>query len=131
MAHLERHEVSFATDPSNLDPKYLRTRVRTELLPLLSKLSPTIVDHLTALAEELGRKLEVERGGDADEPELPEILDEAGQPVSLSRAHREQLRRALRYQQFSTRVLLPGNRVIVLDPDSGQPRLETAENRSN
>jgi tRNA(Ile)-lysidine synthase len=33
-AHLARHDVPFALDPSNRDPRFLRVRVRRELLPL-------------------------------------------------------------------------------------------------
>jgi tRNA(Ile)-lysidine synthase len=52
-AHLVRHEVPFARDPSNRDPRFLRVRVRHELLPLLRELSPGIDEHLCALADQL------------------------------------------------------------------------------
>ena len=48
-AHIGRHHVPFATDPSNRDPRFLRSRVRQELLPLLRELSPGIDEHLCAL----------------------------------------------------------------------------------
>ncbi len=50
--HLERHGVPFATDPSNADPRFRRTRVRGELLPLLEHLNPRMVEHLNLLADE-------------------------------------------------------------------------------
>ena len=53
-AHLRRHDVSYATDPSNVNPRFARTRVRQELMPLLEQLSPSIVAHLNALADQLG-----------------------------------------------------------------------------
>jgi tRNA(Ile)-lysidine synthase len=53
LAHLGRHALAFADDPSNQDPRFTRVRVRKELLPLLEDLSPRIVEHLTALAEML------------------------------------------------------------------------------
>jgi len=53
LAHAERHGIAFATDPSNTSPRFLRTRVRLELMPLLSALSPSIVLHLCALADQL------------------------------------------------------------------------------
>jgi tRNA(Ile)-lysidine synthase len=53
LAHLARHDVPYAADPSNLDPRFLRARVRHELLPLLAALSPGIVDHLNGLADDL------------------------------------------------------------------------------
>jgi tRNA(Ile)-lysidine synthase len=53
LAHLARHGVPHAADPSNTDPRFLRVRVRTEVLPLLERLSPGIVSHLCALADQL------------------------------------------------------------------------------
>jgi tRNA(Ile)-lysidine synthase len=52
-AHLQRHALATALDPSNDDPRFLRTRVRKELLPLLRALSPQIVNHLTGLSDDL------------------------------------------------------------------------------
>jgi tRNA(Ile)-lysidine synthase len=51
-AHVERHGIPFVDDPSNLDARYLRTRVRSELIPMLEDLSPGIVGHLIHLAEQ-------------------------------------------------------------------------------
>ncbi len=51
-AHLARHGLPFASDPSNRDPRFLRVRVRHEVLPLLERLSPRIVEHLGRLADE-------------------------------------------------------------------------------
>jgi tRNA(Ile)-lysidine synthase len=53
LAHLRRHEVDFAEDPSNADRRFLRVRVRHEVLPLLEELSPNIVEHLCSLADML------------------------------------------------------------------------------
>jgi tRNA(Ile)-lysidine synthase len=51
-AHVHRHRVPHALDPSNRDPRFLRTRVRHEILPALERLSPRIIEHLCALADE-------------------------------------------------------------------------------
>lgn len=77
-AHLERHglSLSVANDPSNHDPRFLRTRVRKELLPLLRALSPGIVNHLTGLSDDL----------------LP--YSDLFPPDDLRRAHRETARLA-------------------------------------
>lgn len=50
---LERKKLPSASDPSNLDTRFVRVRVRLELLPLLSSLSPRIVETLCRLADEL------------------------------------------------------------------------------
>ena len=51
-AHAARKSIPFARDPSNLDRKHLRVRVRLEVLPLLRELDPRIAEHLVALAEQ-------------------------------------------------------------------------------
>jgi tRNA(Ile)-lysidine synthase len=56
--HIGRHAVPFSADPSNVDPRFLRTRVRTELIPLLSELNPGVVDHLCNIADELSQSEE-------------------------------------------------------------------------
>lgn len=50
---LQTQRLSFVEDPSNHNPRYLRTRVRQELVPLLHKLAPGWNDHLQRLSEEL------------------------------------------------------------------------------
>ena len=55
-AHNARHAVPFSLDPSNQNPRFLRARVRDELIPLLSELNPGVVDHLCNIAEELSAK---------------------------------------------------------------------------
>jgi tRNA(Ile)-lysidine synthase len=52
-AHVARHDVPFSLDPSNANPRFLRSRVRSELIPLLSELNPGAVDHLCNIADEL------------------------------------------------------------------------------
>jgi len=50
---LARGNVAFGEDATNRDPRFLRNRVRHELLPLLRVLSPRINEHLSALADAL------------------------------------------------------------------------------
>lgn len=72
-AHLQRHCVPFAQDPSNSESAFLRVRVRHELLPLMHQLSPQIVKHLNALADALsGASLPLLPGLES-EPGLPEL----------------------------------------------------------
>ncbi|HEY3237314.1 MAG TPA: tRNA lysidine(34) synthetase TilS, partial [Polyangiaceae bacterium] len=115
-AHLRRHGLKFAIDPSNGDSRFLRVRVRQELLPALERLSPGIVRHLNALADQLL----------AMGPSSPSLLDEAGGALSLSRAHWDQIRRAQERGLRRARILLPGGRQVVMDPSTGLPHLATA-----
>jgi tRNA(Ile)-lysidine synthase len=52
-AHVARHGIPHSVDPSNRDPRFLRARVRHELIPALERLSPRVVEHMCALADEL------------------------------------------------------------------------------
>lgn len=54
-AHARRRRLDWADDPSNLDRKHLRVRVRAEVLPLLRELDPRVDDHLVGLAEGASR----------------------------------------------------------------------------
>jgi tRNA(Ile)-lysidine synthase len=67
LSHVVRHHVPHVRDPSNRDPRFLRVRVREELLPLLERLNPGVVDHMCALADELGAVL-VRRDKPAESP---------------------------------------------------------------
>jgi tRNA(Ile)-lysidine synthase len=53
-AHVRRHRIPHCIDPSNQDPRFLRVRVRHELLPVLERLNPRVVEHMYALADEFG-----------------------------------------------------------------------------
>jgi tRNA(Ile)-lysidine synthase len=113
-AHLARHHVPFALDPSNTQARFLRVRVRTDLMPLLRELSPSIVQHLNALADQLRSPL------------LVDVTDEAGQPLVLSRAHRTELQRARRLGRTRVRVRLSATQELRLDRESLVPVLDNA-----
>lgn len=114
LAHLARHQLAFADDPSNLNRRFLRTRVRFELLPLLDQLSPQIVGHLCALADALG-------AGAA-----PALTDQHGAPLLLNRAQRLSVGRARALGQRAARVSLPNGRELSLDPVTLEPVLALA-----
>ena len=109
LAHLKRHELAFASDPSNLDRRFLRVRVRTELMPLLEQLSPAIVAHLNALADEIG------------EGPAPRLIDDAGTEILLTGAQLRQLRRAQKFRQKQARIRLAGAKELRLDPRTLAP----------
>lgn len=105
LTHIERHAVPYAEDPSNRDTRFLRTRVRHEVLPLLAELSPRIVEHLCALAD-AAAALAPEADGD-----VPAMLE--GLP--LGRAQRTSLARALASGNRRARVPLSGGKVAGID----------------
>jgi tRNA(Ile)-lysidine synthase len=120
--HLSRHRLTFAEDPSNRLNRFLRTRVRFELLPLLEQLSPQIVGHLCALADALGE------GGQAN-ADLGKLTDEHGVALLLNRAQRELVGRARAFGQRAARVSLPKGRELSLDSVTLLPILAAAAPR--
>ncbi|HSU39285.1 MAG TPA: tRNA lysidine(34) synthetase TilS [Polyangiaceae bacterium] len=102
LLHLQRHGVPFAEDPSNRDRRHLRVRVREELLPLLSELSPGVVAHLNALSDMLA-------------PLLDRDSAVAGGIAGLGRAQRRQLERAVALSQRKSEIWLAGGAVLALD----------------
>ena len=101
LRHLERHEIPWASDPSNTSEAFQRVRVRREVLPLLESLSPKIVDHLAALATMLD--------GDRSDP-----------LSALGRSQRDAIARAARLGRSSVRVLVPGGREVEATFRDGQ-----------
>ena len=61
VAHAERRKLAYAEDPANRDPRYVRTRIRAEVMPLLRQLDPRVDEHLAALADRAGDDTERER----------------------------------------------------------------------
>jgi len=53
IAYLARGKIAFREDGTNRDPRFLRNRVRHEVLPLLRSLSPRIDERLCTLADSL------------------------------------------------------------------------------
>jgi tRNA(Ile)-lysidine synthase len=116
LAHLERHGIPFAVDPSNQNRRFQRVRVRLELMPLLLELSPGVVGHLNALADALCL-------GD----ELAALqASAAAQNVPLGRAHQLALGRARRLGQRQAAVRLPGGWEARVDFSTGDLRLDLA-----
>jgi tRNA(Ile)-lysidine synthase len=126
LLHLERHRLAFAEDPSNENRRFLRTRVRRELMPLLTQLSPQITGHLCALADALGTTEAIAR---SQVPDLDAVRDERGVALSLNRAQRGLVGRALALGQRSARVSLAGGRELTLDPVTLLPTLLAARPR--
>jgi tRNA(Ile)-lysidine synthase len=52
MLHIERKKIQYAEDPSNKKvEKYLRSKIRYQIIPELEKINPNIIDSLCELAE--------------------------------------------------------------------------------
>jgi tRNA(Ile)-lysidine synthase len=117
MLHLERHHIDFATDPTNADPRFLRSRVRAELLPRMAALSPRIVDHLCRLADDMAHVAALKI-----EP-VPPVVE--GQ--RLGRAQRTSLVRAIETRNPRARVPLSGGKTALVDLCSGKIVLKESE----
>ena len=65
-AHAEKRSLPFALDPSNLDRRNLRVRVRLDVMPVLRALDPRIDEHLTGLADDAIRYAFERDGGQAE-----------------------------------------------------------------
>jgi tRNA(Ile)-lysidine synthase len=50
MGYLRTNGIAYASDPSNLKPAYMRNRIRMEVLPVLSRFNPRIVEILASEA---------------------------------------------------------------------------------
>lgn len=99
LAHLERHGLNWSDDPSNQDKRYLRTRVRNEVLPLLDRLDPAVVDHLNQLATELS----------------DEVFGPGADPWSgMTRGQRDALAHAIRAGRSGIKVRLGEGRDVEL-----------------
>jgi tRNA(Ile)-lysidine synthase len=70
LAYLERQGLDFRSDASNQDPRFLRNRVRHQLLPLMESLNPEIRSALVHTAEIARRESEL-IAGEAREWLLP------------------------------------------------------------
>lgn len=124
LAHLARHGVSYSDDPSNRNARFLRTRVRSELLPLLEQLSPQIVEHLCALADAL-------EPGSESVAAPASVTDELGVALLLNRAQRQLVGRARALGQRAARVSLANGRELSFDPVTLEPKLKAASNSTN
>jgi tRNA(Ile)-lysidine synthase len=118
LSHLSRHNVAFASDPSNADPRFTRVRIRQELLPLLRGLNPRIEEALCALADEaLGSENHIETSEIAHPTRylLPSRTQAALAALSLSR-------------QPQGQVLLPRGLVALARPEA-QPQVGLVRSR--
>jgi tRNA(Ile)-lysidine synthase len=126
LAHLHRHRIPFAEDPTNRNVRFLRTRVRLEVLPLLRELSPRIVEHLCDLAD---AACDVDPAKAEAPPGAPGSvrIPLEFQGHRLGRAQRVALARALQTKNPRARVPLPGGSVARVDLSTGEIVLTNGE----
>jgi tRNA(Ile)-lysidine synthase len=108
-AHLLRHRIGAAEDPSNTNSRFLRARVRGEVMPLLESLSPALVTHLNALADDLIS------------------LEIPGEMVSYGRAQRRQIEGARRAGRRGVWVRGAGGGESWVAVAPGQPMLRNQD----
>jgi tRNA(Ile)-lysidine synthase len=112
MAHLRRHGVPWAMDPSNFDNRFLRVRVRREVLPLLEDMDPRIVDHLCGLSAQAFTEAQSSRmgGGEEDDP-----------IAGLTGAQRQALAKAIKQRKGGTTVRVSGGKDLRVTFLEGTP----------
>ncbi len=86
--HVQRHGLPVSNDPSNRDPRFLRVRVRQELLPVLERLGPRVIEHLCQLADAAADDL-ASRGAPSapSAPSTPSALSTPPAPPGSRGAH--------------------------------------------
>jgi tRNA(Ile)-lysidine synthase len=110
--HLSRHGLVHANDPSNLNPRFLRTRIRHELIPLIEDLAPGAIAHLNLLADEW------------TESEPVVVTDAQGRELPVRRSQAAQIRRAQKIKSTRARIWLAGGREIIPCGDSSGAAVE-------
>jgi tRNA(Ile)-lysidine synthase len=94
LAHLARHGLAYAQDPTNSDRRFLRARVRHDLLPRLEEQSPRLVEHLCALADLLTADYPP-TGTEAPPPDLAGLVVVRADPDGGTRVQADELLRQL------------------------------------
>ncbi|HRG97788.1 MAG TPA: tRNA lysidine(34) synthetase TilS [Polyangiaceae bacterium] len=118
LTHLRRHGLPSAEDPSNLDRRFARARVRHDVLPALVALDPRFVEHVCDVCDEL-----VTLRSALTAP--PEAL------AGLARRHRTALRQlekrvAEGVDATKMAVALPNQRSATYDSSTGRFTIHSA-----
>lgn len=103
IAHLRRAGLRSTSDPSNEDPRYLRVRVRRDVMPLLESLSPNLTSSLSALADEIA-----------------ELLPEEDPLAHLGRRQRQVLEKCLKHGGRTARVRTSDHEEVLVRLENGQ-----------
>ena len=82
-AYLREKNIPFMTDSSNLDKRYVRNKIRLELMPILTRYQPRIIEHLSELASILTQEDEFIRE-EAVRRLKPLVLDSSDHDMEVS-----------------------------------------------
>src|SRR5512139_1279478 len=104
LAYLREHGQNYVTDPSHLKPVYARNRIRQEVLPVLERFNPRIVEILAAEAALLRDEAAVIARALGDN--LPTVLQRDGDSLRIDRETFNALPIALRRRALRNAVLL-------------------------
>jgi tRNA(Ile)-lysidine synthase len=96
-AYLKQKDMPFMTDSSNLEKRYLRNKIRLELIPLLLNYQPRLIQHLSELASLCGEENQFIEG-EAEKGLEMMILDSSDHSLDLSLAAFKDLSAPLQYR---------------------------------
>jgi tRNA(Ile)-lysidine synthase len=113
LAHVTRHRVPFSDDPSNQDLRFVRVRVRQQLMPLLESISPRIVEHLNNLADDLVATSTATE----DDADALGMMENRNELPLLGAAQRAELRKMLLRRSSSARVRVKGGKDLAIASD--------------
>jgi tRNA(Ile)-lysidine synthase len=112
---------ALAIDPSNVDPRFQRTRLRGELLPALERENPSVVEQLAGLADEARALLA------AVSPMVTELLARAVDGEAPTDGPRLRVAALLQAPQAVRRLALAQWLQAVTGAPAGRAQLDQAE----
>lgn len=118
--HVARHGLPVAFDQSNLEPRYLRNRVRKELMPLIeSRYRPGFAQRLAALAQTLAPQTEPGSSAALDDPRPAKTPAPQGLPRESPQIHLPRV--LLQTRAWASGATIPqGRHEVVFDAQQVQ-----------
>jgi tRNA(Ile)-lysidine synthase len=118
IAYLAKRKIVFISDPSNANPRYARSRIRHDVLPMLARENPRVVEALLALAAEA-------RGRGVVKP----WRDDLPSHLYLSKRTSDAVDRLVRQGSGTRRIAVKQGDVVVtygkVEWQPGEPRIQT------
>lgn len=107
LAYLAKRRLDFVSDPSNADQRFARARLRRDVLPVLARENPRVVDALLALAADARTRAVTRAASD------PATAADEALPGATSRRARATIARLSRAARGTSRVAVPGGEVEI------------------